>query len=84
MEDSSHEIFIYFLVVLNPLTRPDQKLLHQISRTSLCGLNRVAVDMDPLGSDVCFLIVAPLKCSCCGKDIVIIMDFYNKDKKNRK
>lgn len=40
--------------VFNSLTLSDKKSLKQISRTSLCGFNRVAVDMEPPKGDNSF------------------------------
>lgn len=40
-----------FPFVSNSLTPSDKKSLQQISRASLCGLNRVAVDVEPAKGD---------------------------------
>lgn len=71
--------FNIVILVFNPLTCSDKKSLQQISHNSLCGLNQVAIDVDQPRGDVCFLIAAPEKCSCCGKDIILITDFHIKD-----
>lgn len=45
----------FFLFCFLFLILKDKKSLQQICRNSLCGLNRVAIDMDPPRGDVRFL-----------------------------
>lgn len=68
---------MFYVLHIHSLTLSDNKSWQQISRASLCGFNRVTVDMGPLKGDSVFKLTA-LASSCCCEENNSYCEGYTK------